>query len=49
MCRSLIKDIKNYKLDTVAKYLKLDDFHHHRACDDAAILGKDFFVPAAAA
>ncbi len=42
MCRSLIKDIKNYKLDTVAKYLKLEDFHHHRACDDAAILGKIF-------
>lgn len=42
MCRSLIKDIKNYKLDTVAKYLKLDDFHHHRACDDAATLGKIF-------
>ena len=42
MCRSLIHDIKNYKLDTVAKYLKLDDFHHHRACDDAAILAKIF-------
>ena len=42
MCRSLLKDIKNCKLDTVAKYLKLDDFHHHRACDDAAILGKIF-------
>ena len=42
MCRSLLKDIKNYKLDTVAKYLKLEDFHHHRACDDAAILAKIF-------
>ena len=42
MCRSLLKDIKNCKLDTVAKYLKLDDFHHHRACDDAATLGKIF-------
>ena len=42
MCRSLLKDIKNYKLDTVAKYLKLADFHHHRACDDAAVLAKIF-------
>ena len=42
MCRSLLKDIKNYKLDTVAKYLKLENFHHHRACDDAAILAKIF-------
>ena len=42
MCRSLLKGIKNCKLDTVAKYLKLDDFHHHRACDDAAVLAKIF-------
>lgn len=42
MCRSLLKDIKNCKLDTVAKYLKLNNFHHHRACDDAAILAKIF-------
>lgn len=42
MCRSLLKDLKNAKLDTVARYLKLDDFHHHRACDDAAVLGKIF-------
>lgn len=42
MCRSLLKGIKNCKLDTVAKYLKLEDFHHHRACDDAAILAKIF-------
>jgi DNA polymerase-3 subunit alpha (Gram-positive type) len=40
MCRSLLKDIKNVKLDTVAKYLKLDPFNHHRACDDAAVLGE---------
>ena len=42
MCRSLLKDIKNYKLDTVAKYLKLDPFNHHRACDDAAVPGEKF-------
>jgi DNA polymerase-3 subunit alpha (Gram-positive type) len=42
MCRSLLKGIKNVKLDTVAKYLKLDPFNHHRACDDAAVLGQIF-------
>ncbi len=42
MCRSLLRGIKNCKLDTVAKYLKLEDFHHHRACDDAATLGRIF-------
>jgi DNA polymerase-3 subunit alpha (Gram-positive type) len=42
MCRSLLKDIKNCKLDTVAKYLKLDPFNHHRASDDATVLGQIF-------
>ena len=40
MCRSLLTDIKDCKLDTVAKYLKLEPFHHHRADDDAAVLGE---------
>ena len=42
MCRSLLKGIKNCKLDAVAKFLKLDPFNHHRACDDAAVLGQIF-------
>ena len=42
MCRSLLKDIKDCKLDTVAKYLKLSPFNHHRAADDAAVLGEIF-------
>ena len=42
MCRSLLKDIKDCKLDTVAKYLKLAPFNHHRADDDAAVLGEIF-------
>lgn len=42
VCRSLLKDIKNCKLDTVAEYLKLKPFNHHRADDDAAVLGEIF-------
>ncbi len=42
MCRALLKDIKNCKLDTVAAYLKLKPFQHHRAQDDAAVLGEIF-------
>lgn len=42
MCRALLKDIKNCKLDTVAAYLKLNPFQHHRAEDDAAVLGEIF-------
>lgn len=42
--RKLYPDLKNHKLDTVAKYLKLDDFNHHRACDDAKILADIFLV-----
>ena len=40
MRRAMLKDIKNCKLDTVAKYLKLDPFNHHRASDDATVLAK---------
>lgn len=40
--RAILTDIKNCKLDTVAKYLRLGDFNHHRATDDAEILAKIF-------
>lgn len=42
ICRAVLKDIKNCKLDTVAKYLRLGSFNHHRACDDAEILSRIF-------
>ncbi len=42
ICRALLTDIKNCKLDTVAAYLKLKPFNHHRADDDAATLGEIF-------
>lgn len=42
MARALIGNIKNYKLDTVAKYLKIPEFNHHRASDDAKALAYIF-------
>lgn len=42
ICRAILTDIKNCKLDTVAKYLRLGDFNHHRASDDAEILARIF-------
>ena len=40
--RAILPDIKNVKLDTVANYLRLGKFNHHRATDDAEILAKIF-------
>ena len=40
--RAILPDIKNVKLDTVANYLKLGKFNHHRATDDAEILSRIF-------
>ncbi len=42
LCRALYTGLKNYKLDTVAEYLQLPPFNHHRACDDAAVLAGIF-------
>ncbi len=42
VCRALYPGHKNYKLDTVAAFLKLPPFNHHRACDDAQVLAAIF-------
>lgn len=42
ICRAVLPDIKNCKLDTVASYLRLGNFNHHRAVDDAQMLSKIF-------
>lgn len=44
VCRSMYPDMKNYKLDTVANYLNLPKFNHHRAIDDAKILSDIFLI-----
>ncbi len=33
-------DLKRHNLDALKDYFKLEDFHHHRACDDAEITAK---------
>ena len=38
--RALYPHLANHKLDTVAKYMKLPPFQHHRACDDARVLAE---------
>lgn len=42
--RGMFPQLSKHKLDSVAKYLKLGNFNHHRACDDAMILAKIFQV-----
>lgn len=42
IAKSILRDIKNYKLNTIADYLRLGKFNHHRATDDAEMLAKIF-------
>ncbi|MEE0264824.1 MAG: PHP domain-containing protein, partial [Acutalibacteraceae bacterium] len=42
IAKSILRDIKDYKLNTVAEYLRLGEFNHHRATDDAFMLAKIF-------
>ncbi len=40
--RAMLRDLKKHTLDSVANALKLGDFNHHRAVDDAEVLAKIF-------
>ncbi len=42
LCRAALPNLKNHKLDTVAKEYELGDFNHHRAIDDAKTLAGIF-------
>ena len=40
LARALSLDVKNYKLNTLAAYFKINLENHHRACDDARATGE---------
>ncbi|MCR5680828.1 MAG: PolC-type DNA polymerase III, partial [Clostridiales bacterium] len=42
MSRYMNPELKNHRLDTLAKHYRLGDFNHHRACDDAEMLARIF-------
>ena len=44
LAQNLLPNLGKYKLDIVAQKLGLPSFHHHRACDDAAVVGQ-MWVP----
>ncbi|MBE6788648.1 MAG: PolC-type DNA polymerase III [Ruminococcaceae bacterium] len=41
--RILYPELKSVRLDRVSKFLKLPEFNHHRACDDANVLANIYF------
>ena len=43
LSRHINADLKNHKLDTLAKHYRLGEFNHHRASDDAEMLAMIYF------
>ena len=39
LAQNLLPELSKYKLDVVCRHLNLPDFNHHRASDDAAMVG----------
>ena len=42
--RGIFPQLNKHKLDSIAKFLKLGNFNHHRAYDDAFMLAKIFLI-----
>ncbi|MCL1792511.1 MAG: PolC-type DNA polymerase III [Oscillospiraceae bacterium] len=42
MSRNINKDLKRHSLDALVEFYKIEDFQHHRACDDARALALIF-------
>ncbi len=42
LARTLVKDVKNHKLNTLTKHFGIKLENHHRACDDAAATAEVF-------
>ena len=43
LARNLLQQLKSHKLDVLANHYTLGKFNHHRATDDAVMLGKVFY------